>query len=356
MQAIGPHCPATARIEPVKLLRALIGFVCLTLLVALCIGSGELATRFGVGPPHVEVRALENISGGARTTREQLSSVLAWNSPRPLDRPVMNVVGARLRRGVAKGASLSDADLDDPDNQAAETKACHVEIPDGPEGVLCLDADAQIDGARLRELLAHLDRMQREDRDDTNSALFLKRVLDRLADWYGIKLGDNITQPPRITPPPAPDQPPSPTPGQEARQPAVTPATAVILRFGTGQAGLPPSASHDLAPAIVQTKASDTCTAVVIGYADPIGGANENLLLSYRRAAGVADLLIERGLSSDRVLTLAYGDGRLSHNMASMTPDPSRRAVVVWPVCGSGQSIGRPPGETGSTLPLAPKE
>lgn len=79
-----------------------------------------------------------------------------------------------------------------------------------------------------------------------------------------------------------------------------------------------------LAEVITMLKQSEDVSAKVIGYSDSNGNPDYNLVLSRRRAAAVADYLVERGVSRDRL----YVDGRGPHESDGPQED-SRRVDIL---------------------------
>jgi hypothetical protein len=228
--------------------RAFLGALLLCMLATASFVSSHYATRAGIMTPHVEVHLLEGVSRGAKLKREQLSSTIAWAAGPRLSRPVMNVIDERLSRSVKVDQTLTDADLDEtselPSKADGTDAACKVATSDGDGGVLCLQPDADGRLPQLAQLLSHLDQLQREDRDDVPSAKFLRRSLERIADWYGIRLGDNLV------------------PLAEAPHPPTSAAPrAITVKFGPD--GITPL-TGGLAGAAAQVSAHNDCVALVI--------------------------------------------------------------------------------------------
>jgi outer membrane protein OmpA-like peptidoglycan-associated protein len=315
---------------------AIRGGIVLFIMLLLCGLNAVAAIWFDASAPHVEVRSLDATAAGAKLDVEHLEAILAWNESKHLNRPIMNVLGERPWRAVSSGALLTDEDLDEPGPaQLADDAECRIAIPGGEDGPLCLDIPPDGRKNPLPRLLAHLDRLQRDDADGTKSSIFLEHMLDRLADWHGIKLAENMA--PRVTS--APTTPPPPAKPAPVSEPPPAPTT---LLFGKGAVTLPSSAISDLAPVIALAGRTNDCTIVVIGYSDASGSPDLNLLLSYRRAVAVSNLLLGRGLQVGSVLTLAHGSSATRSGSRANGTDADDRRVEIRTLCGTGRLQVKP--------------
>lgn len=77
-------------------------------------------------------------------------------------------------------------------------------------------------------------------------------------------------------------------------------------------------------------KANPNVQAGLDGFADPRGSNTYNMKLSERRVKAVKDAVVARGISADRIRTIAEGEG--NRNCAEMTEDcyqKNRRVEVL---------------------------
>lgn len=93
---------------------------------------------------------------------------------------------------------------------------------------------------------------------------------------------------------------------------------------------LRPDALLVLDGAIAAMKADATLSLTIEGNTCNIGTADYNLALGERRANGVRDYLVSRGVSGDRLRTVSYGEERPKFdNAREETRRLNRRAVLV---------------------------
>lgn len=116
---------------------------------------------------------------------------------------------------------------------------------------------------------------------------------------------------------------------QEARGMIITLSGGVL--FETAKAELLPSAQvklNDVAKALMQ---EDPLSPIVIeGHTDSQGGAEYNRLLSERRAAGVRDYLVSRGVAADRITSQGLGLTRpVADNTSPEGRANNRRVEIV---------------------------
>jgi len=141
-----------------------------------------------------------------------------------------------------------------------------------------------------------------------------------------------------ITPAAMPRAPSAaPTPRSEPARPSTTapvgvPAVSITVNFASGSAVLTPGAMGQLATlgrALTSTDLSPFRFRIE-GHTDTMGSAEENLVLSERRAIAVRDFLVERfSVAPARLVTEGVGESRL----LVLTPDeianPQNRRVQV---------------------------
>lgn len=90
--------------------------------------------------------------------------------------------------------------------------------------------------------------------------------------------------------------------------------TTLAVTFDTGSAVLKPESSAELDRLVEVMKATPTVSGFVEGYTDSTGDAGRNKQLSKERAQAVADYLVAKGISQDRVIPRGFGQ---AHPVAS---------------------------------------
>jgi OOP family OmpA-OmpF porin len=121
---------------------------------------------------------------------------------------------------------------------------------------------------------------------------------------------------PEPEPEPEPVAAALPAPGPVA--PVAAPASAeptapaecmspVVLRYDHDTDELEPAARVAIRRFAAMAVERDE-TVLVMGHADQVGAASHNLVLSHRRAQGVASILVGNGVPRDRVVVQAYGE------------------------------------------------
>lgn len=102
-----------------------------------------------------------------------------------------------------------------------------------------------------------------------------------------------------------------------------------LLHFESGDARLTPE-SLALLPQIVAVAAQRPHADMsVIGHSDTVGPAEQNVVLSLKRAQVVADLLKSRGLKVDALTVDSHGERNLLVATPDDTPEPRNRRVEV---------------------------
>jgi outer membrane protein OmpA-like peptidoglycan-associated protein len=113
------------------------------------------------------------------------------------------------------------------------------------------------------------------------------------------------------------------------------PAPVVALNFEDvyfefDRATLRPDALRLLDDAIARLQANPNRSIIIEGHTCNIGTAEYNLALGERRAAGVRDYLISRGIPASRLETRSYGEENPKYdNAREETRRLNRRAVLV---------------------------
>ncbi len=100
--------------------------------------------------------------------------------------------------------------------------------------------------------------------------------------------------------------PPAPAPAAAPAAP-VDPSRALPIFFESWSAFLEEPARAALAEAATRIKANPRLPVLVVGYADPRGSAEANMILSRLRARVVADALVENGVPRNRIRILYRG-------------------------------------------------
>ena len=116
---------------------------------------------------------------------------------------------------------------------------------------------------------------------------------------------------------------------QVTRPPAKTYAFEDVY-FDFDRYSLRPEATRVLDEAIVAMRDNTTLRLEIEGHTCSIGTAEYNLALGDRRANAVKDYLVSRGVSTDRLHTVSYGEERPKYdNSREETRRLNRRAALV---------------------------
>jgi peptidoglycan-associated lipoprotein len=81
-------------------------------------------------------------------------------------------------------------------------------------------------------------------------------------------------------------------------------------------------------------------TYLLEGYSSP--SESDPVDLSARRAARMKSVLVQLGVSSDRLATVSYGASRPTNTAAGEPASPDRRVVAVPQGCDGGSNRGKP--------------
>lgn len=90
-----------------------------------------------------------------------------------------------------------------------------------------------------------------------------------------------------------------------ASAPACAPRVALVFPYAS--AAIPEAAAELLAPIVAHASEHVDATVLVDGHADPSGTELDNLVLSKRRANGIARLLDRAGIAKQRLVVRAFG-------------------------------------------------
>jgi outer membrane protein OmpA-like peptidoglycan-associated protein len=139
---------------------------------------------------------------------------------------------------------------------------------------------------------------------------------------------------PAVTPQaPAPARPAAPPVAPPATTaPPGVPSVSVTVIFASGSAVLTPAAMEQLNPLGRALVSSDLAPFRfrIEGHTDTVGPAEENRLLSERRANAVRDYLVERfSISPARLVTEGLGESRLLVPTPDETPQQRNRRVQI---------------------------
>jgi peptidoglycan-associated lipoprotein len=93
---------------------------------------------------------------------------------------------------------------------------------------------------------------------------------------------------------------------------------------------LRPEATRVLDEAVSALRGDPTLRVTIEGHTCNIGTAEYNLALGERRATAVRDYLVSRGVTTDRLQTISYGEERPKYdNAREETRRLNRRAALV---------------------------
>ena len=113
-------------------------------------------------------------------------------------------------------------------------------------------------------------------------------------------------------------------------KPPVRQYTFEDVYFDFDRYSLRPEATRVLDEAIAAMKENTTLRLEIEGHTCSIGTAEYNLALGDRRANAVKDYLVSRGVTSDRLRTVSYGEERPKYdNSREETRRLNRRAALV---------------------------
>lgn len=109
------------------------------------------------------------------------------------------------------------------------------------------------------------------------------------------------------------------------------PSGKLVLLFDTGSTALGPRNEAVLDHAARLYREGNLIIMVVTGGTDAVGSAEQNLLLSQRRANAVARGLLARGLPAERTQILAKGETNPAVPARRGVPEPqNRRVEITW--------------------------
>lgn len=113
-------------------------------------------------------------------------------------------------------------------------------------------------------------------------------------------------------------------------RPAPRSYTFEDVHFDFDRYSLRPEATRVLEEAVTALREDPTLRVTVEGHTCNIGTAEYNLALGDRRASAVRDYLVSRGVASNRLQTVSYGEERPKHdNTREETRRLNRRAALV---------------------------
>jgi peptidoglycan-associated lipoprotein len=113
-------------------------------------------------------------------------------------------------------------------------------------------------------------------------------------------------------------------------RPVIVDYTFEDVHFDFDRYTLRPEATRVLDEAIAAMRANAALRMTIEGHTCNIGTAEYNLALGDRRANAVKDYLVSRGVSTDRLQTVSYGEERPKYdNAREETRRLNRRAALV---------------------------
>jgi peptidoglycan-associated lipoprotein len=116
----------------------------------------------------------------------------------------------------------------------------------------------------------------------------------------------------------------------QVTRPPVKNYTFEDVHFDFDRYTLRPEAARILDEAIKAMQDNPTLRIEIEGHTCNIGTAEYNLALGERRATAVRDYLVSRGITSDRLRTVSYGEERPKYdNSREETRRLNRRAALV---------------------------
>lgn len=101
------------------------------------------------------------------------------------------------------------------------------------------------------------------------------------------------------------------------------------LQFDTGSAALQPGSDEQLGNIAAILNAYPNVRLKVCGYTDKVGSEEQNMKLSQDRADKVADELVAKGVSRDRLTTEAFGEGDAVDNNSTVEGRAKNRRVAL---------------------------
>jgi OOP family OmpA-OmpF porin len=106
---------------------------------------------------------------------------------------------------------------------------------------------------------------------------------------------------------------------------------SLVIDFDSGSAGIKPEYRPEIAKVADYLKQYPTTTAVIEGHTDNVGGYEENMKLSQRRAQNVVDYLVnELGIDRSRLSAKGYGYTRsIAYNGTAEGRRKNRRINAV---------------------------
>jgi OOP family OmpA-OmpF porin len=108
----------------------------------------------------------------------------------------------------------------------------------------------------------------------------------------------------------------------------LTPKTYTVF-FATGASGLDATGQRTVRFASARAMRFDEPDVTVTGYADTVGNADNNMLLSQNRAEVVANAMIDRGLAGDALAVEALGEAVQKVATGDETPERDNRIVEI---------------------------
>ncbi|UFN47567.1 OmpA family protein [Roseomonas sp. OT10] len=188
---------------------------------------------------------------------------------------------------------------------------------------------------------------------DPASRSLIDRLRPQAGQTRGIRLpGSEAAPPPAPSPAqpaasaaPAPARPAAPSrpavaappPPPATTAPAGVAAVSITVRFATGSSTLTPAAERELAPLGRALSSAELAPYRfrIEGHTDTVGTAEENQLLSERRAAAVREYLVRQfRVAPDRLEAVGLGESQLLVPTGDQVPEARNRRVQVLNISG----------------------
>ena len=153
----------------------------------------------------------------------------------------------------------------------------------------------------------------------------------KFPNWtVGCECDRDLMKPPVCEPPPPPPPPaaaPTPPPPPPPAPPAPTSEKVTFAAdalFDFDKATLRPDGKAKLDDLVSKLAGVSLEVIIAVGYTDRLGGDAYNQNLSQKRAQGVKDYLVSKGIEPNRV----YTEGKGKANPVKQCPDPSAKGEV----------------------------
>ncbi len=101
----------------------------------------------------------------------------------------------------------------------------------------------------------------------------------------------------------------------------------LYFKFGTSDLT---KESEEMLPEIMDTiRAREVCTVSIIGHSDTMGPEEYNIKLSYQRAKMINDLLVDKGVTCDKMTVSSHGENDQLVKTGDDVSMPKNRRVEI---------------------------